>query len=343
MVVLASAWFQYDYNDQLDVVWETLALGGDIIIVTVNHRLGVLGFIDSTSNGTSAAAGIEDVFLSLAWIREHIESFEGDPKSLVGFGFGSGSYLTSIDLFAEKLGKKSVFKRLVLHGLSPTSLLPRTERSSLAMIATSMQCKETAGAFSHIDCLKDASLKSISETTSKFPWLLFTPGCDRPPFGGCDNVFAKLTSTLTGISILCGHNTYDGDVLFQYILSMMPRQSVIPDNPEILFNYAQKFFTGNRTAQKVPPELQQYLEQGRGSNVDKFKQLLSDMVLRCPMMELAHETSAKGAVVHVYNSYGDHKLLDPAVMMADIIAFVKTGHKTIFLLINARAFRACIE
>ncbi|XP_077520278.1 acetylcholinesterase-like [Amblyomma americanum] len=319
MVVLASDWFQFDYRGALDIVWETIALGGDIIVVIVNHRLGVLGFLDASSAGASAAAGAEDVFLSLTWISEHIQAFQGDPALIVGFGFISGSYLASMDLFAEAQGRKRLFARLVLHGAAPTSLLPRAGLSSLTEIATSLECSSAAPL---VDCLRRASLKSIDEATAKQPLLVFAPSCGRPLIGACDGIFAKLPKNLTGTDVLCGYNSFDGREFFDHTFVRESRQ---PDDPKMLFNHLLQYFSGNRSRQELPQEVQQYLKRHNKTSIHGFRELVSDMVLRCPMFELAREASARGATVHVYHSHGAHKLLEPAVMMADLIAFVKTG------------------
>ncbi len=62
---------------------------GDVVVVTVNYRLGALGFLDWGA-GTDANAGLLDQVAALRWVREHIEAFGGDPDNVTIFGESAG-------------------------------------------------------------------------------------------------------------------------------------------------------------------------------------------------------------------------------------------------------------
>ncbi|KAH6930850.1 hypothetical protein HPB50_020054 [Hyalomma asiaticum] len=328
LVIVASEWFQFPNAGNLHRAWETLSLGGDIIVVTIKHRLGLLGFLET--NDTNGYAGIDDVFLALSWIREHIQAFHGDASTLAGLGFGSGAYIVSMDLFAEALGRKRFFKRLLLHGISPASLLPRLQPEDLRKLMSSLQCPNTESTSSLLECLRTNNLKRIFAEASKLG-LLFTPNCDQPPFGGCDSIFGKLPTTLAGIDILCGYNRNDVyDLFSRYILKESAMTRI--GNPEEFFDKLEKFFSGRRGThafKQLPARVRQELNNSGKAIEHRFSELVSDMVLHCPMSELAREVAARGASVHLYGSDGPHKLLEPALMMADIIAFVKRGYQAV--------------
>jgi para-nitrobenzyl esterase len=61
----------------------SLAHKGDIVVVTVNHRLNVLGYIDLSGLGgkyaESVNLGMQDLVAALTWVQENIQSFGGDP------------------------------------------------------------------------------------------------------------------------------------------------------------------------------------------------------------------------------------------------------------------------
>jgi para-nitrobenzyl esterase len=68
----------------------TLAKRGNVVVVTINYRLGVLGFSyipDITIN-----AGMLDQALALKWVHDNIESFGGDPNNITIFGESAGGY-----------------------------------------------------------------------------------------------------------------------------------------------------------------------------------------------------------------------------------------------------------
>ncbi|XP_037574673.1 acetylcholinesterase-1-like [Dermacentor silvarum] len=324
LVIVASEWFQFDNTGQLDRKWETLSLGGDIAVVAIKHRLGLLGFLDASSNEASGYAGVDDVFLAVKWISEHIQAFHGDPGRLVGFGFGSGAYILSMDLFAEAQSRKRYFKRLLLHGLSPASLIPGVRPDDVSKLVAAMQCPSATSSTARVECLRKASLKRIYDEAAKLSPLFFTPDCDRPPFGGCDKIFTKLPSSLKGIDILCGYNMNDGrEFLNKYIFEQSRNRNTLQvfHNLQILFTRQDR----QHTFKDLPLEKQQELDKGGHADVYGFIRLVSDMSLRCPMIELARQAAAKGASVHLYGCDDTRKLLEPAVMMADIIAFAKRG------------------
>lgn len=67
---------------------------GDVVVVTVNHRLNALGFLDLSAYGDeykySAVAGIADLVASLEWVQDNIEVFGGDPDNVTIFGQSGG-------------------------------------------------------------------------------------------------------------------------------------------------------------------------------------------------------------------------------------------------------------
>ncbi|MGA8203143.1 MAG: carboxylesterase family protein [Woeseiaceae bacterium] len=73
---------------------ENLARRGDAVIVTLNHRLNLLGFLDLSAHGEafaqSANAGLLDIVAALQWVRDNISVFGGDPGRVLVFGQSGG-------------------------------------------------------------------------------------------------------------------------------------------------------------------------------------------------------------------------------------------------------------
>ena len=71
-----------------------LARGHDVVVVTLNHRLNVLGFLDLSAFGaryaTSGNVGMTDIVKALQWVRDNIEGFGGDPSDVTIFGQSGG-------------------------------------------------------------------------------------------------------------------------------------------------------------------------------------------------------------------------------------------------------------
>lgn len=73
---------------------ENLSRDGDVVVVSVNHRLNVFGHLDLSAYGEkyqySANAGMTDIVAALQWIQDNIEAFGGDPENVTLFGQSGG-------------------------------------------------------------------------------------------------------------------------------------------------------------------------------------------------------------------------------------------------------------
>ena len=79
---------------------DNLAPRGDVVVVTVNHRLAALGFTDlaelmGEEYAASGNAGLLDLVAALAWVRDNIEAFGGDPRNVMIFGQSGGGQKVS--------------------------------------------------------------------------------------------------------------------------------------------------------------------------------------------------------------------------------------------------------
>jgi para-nitrobenzyl esterase len=78
-----------------------LSTYGDVVVVSVNHRLNILGYLDMSAYGdryrNSGNAGMEDIVAALRWVRENIAAFGGDPGNVTIFGqSGGGMKVTTL-------------------------------------------------------------------------------------------------------------------------------------------------------------------------------------------------------------------------------------------------------
>ena len=87
----SASWPLYDFTN--------LARRRDLVVVSVNHRVGVLGFLDLSTfdqaYADSGNAGMLDIVAALAWVRDNIDAFGGDPGNVTVFGESGGGAKTS--------------------------------------------------------------------------------------------------------------------------------------------------------------------------------------------------------------------------------------------------------
>jgi para-nitrobenzyl esterase len=94
-----------------------LARRGDVVVVTVNHRLNIFGFLDLAQLGGeefahSANAGVLDLVAALEWVRENVANFGGDPGNVTIFGQSGGGGKVSALLAMP--AAKGLFQRAIV-------------------------------------------------------------------------------------------------------------------------------------------------------------------------------------------------------------------------------------
>ena len=88
-----------------------------LIVVTVNYRLGVLGWLthSALSEGGSGNYGLMDQIAALHWVHDNIAAFGGDPNNVTLFGGGAGA--TSIALLMLCAQSRDLFQKAILQSL----------------------------------------------------------------------------------------------------------------------------------------------------------------------------------------------------------------------------------
>lgn len=79
----------------------SLALSQDIVVVTINYRLGALGFVTHPDIPTRGNLGLLDQQLALKWVQKYIHHFNGDPAQITLGGQSAGGYSACLHMVME--------------------------------------------------------------------------------------------------------------------------------------------------------------------------------------------------------------------------------------------------
>ena len=117
---------------------QVLAARGDVVVVTVNYRLGALGFLahpELADDGACGNWGVLDLVAALQWIRDEIGAFGGDAGNVTLFGESAGGTLVS--LLGASRAASGLFRRMIVQ----SGVAHRHRRSS-----ASAACRRGRGA-----------------------------------------------------------------------------------------------------------------------------------------------------------------------------------------------------
>jgi para-nitrobenzyl esterase len=95
MVWLHGGGFSVGSGNEMSVYDGENLARHDVVVVSLNHRLGAVGFLDLSSVGgasfaESANAGLLDIVAALEWVRDNVANFGGDPGNVTVFGQSGG-------------------------------------------------------------------------------------------------------------------------------------------------------------------------------------------------------------------------------------------------------------
>ncbi|GAA3731685.1 carboxylesterase family protein [Plantactinospora mayteni] len=186
----------------------SLAVPGQVVVVTLNYRLGPLGFLAHPAldrgpgQPTSGTFGLEDQQAALRWVRENAAAFGGDPGNVTLFGQSAGA--TSVCAHLAAPASAGLFDRVVMQSNSCTSPLPGRQEAERqgAALAGELGCADHPAGVA--DCLRD---RSPAELLAKagYPGLGFDSG---PSAGGSvlpvDPARALATGRFHRVPVLTG-------------------------------------------------------------------------------------------------------------------------------------------
>ncbi|XP_059193363.1 bile salt-activated lipase-like [Centropristis striata] len=129
MVYLFGGAFLLGASNDVAILGDSLYDGkemaerGDVIIVTVNYRVGTMGFLSTGDTRLPGNYGLWDQHAAISWVRRNIEAFGGNPDNITIFGQSAGAASVSFQMLSPY--SKGLFRRAISQcgvALSPWAL-----------------------------------------------------------------------------------------------------------------------------------------------------------------------------------------------------------------------------
>lgn len=152
------------------------ATNGDVVVVTINYRLGVMGFLHlDEMDGTyqmSGNCGILDQVAALKWVRENIAAFGGDPNRVTIFGESAGAM--SVGILLGIPSAKGLFHQAILQSGAARIGLSREAATDVAQKV--LGNLETSA--NDLSRLKEIPAEDIMEAAKDIPSMALAPVID---------------------------------------------------------------------------------------------------------------------------------------------------------------------
>ena len=270
---------------------KNLANKGDVVVVTINYRLGPLGFLyfkDAGANklGFENNLGIRDQIAALQWVKENIAAFGGDPGQVTIFGESAGG--TSVETLLAAHAAKGLFKGAIAES-GPPALVWNPEVANtftqkffsiLGIHPDSLQALKKVP----VDTMIEAAETLLRYMVANTNYKVFTPTIDGDVL--TTDIFKCMKpDPESNVALMLGTNMNESTMFASRKLKMAPRNS---KELEKYFDDVAKDSKGKVTSAYAGyPKKKAVLD------------ILTDAVFRIPNIRLA-ECRSQFAPVYMY-------------------------------------------
>jgi para-nitrobenzyl esterase len=211
-----------------------LASGGDVVVVTLNYRMGAFGFLDLSGFGPEfdTNLGLRDVLRALEWVRDNIAAFGGDPSNVTLFGESAGAGIITTLLAAPAAA--GLFHRAIAQSSPATSIYSSSRAHTVAQLVLD-HAGVTADEARTVpfEALVDASMYVFDHVPSTTPGTLaFAPTMDGDLVPDYPVKLAREGRT-SAVPLLIGTNR-DEAALFRWMRS--PLMPIAPATIRAMFD-----------------------------------------------------------------------------------------------------------
>ncbi len=266
----------------------SFAVRHNIVVVSLNYRLGILGFLSlkelaGAASSYSANCGLLDQIAALRWVRENIAAFGGDPDNVTVMGESAGAM--SIAALLGMPAARGLFKRAILQSGAAGDLPTHSEATKVAQALLTQLGLDPSRPDALAEVPLETLLKAQPELGRAFGGLrAFSPTIDGETLP--QHPLAMLAQGLAAdVAILLGTNR-DEWRLF----------AMMSGGPQVDEALLTRLF--DDSAQQV---LSLYSAAREDHSPElAWIDLMSDLIFRIPAIRLAEAQVRQGAPVWMY-------------------------------------------
>ena len=292
-----------------------MAAETNVIVVSINYRLGAFGFYYLNHASTPGNAGMFDQLMGLEWVQQNIRAFGGDPNNVTIFGESAGSASVSLHLMSPLSHSK--FQRAIMQ--SGTANMPwvvltsaEAKRRSIELAVEVLGCEKSDDMEILAECMRRVRPQTLADTqyissgALQFPFLPVIDGAFLPDHP--DEILRR--KSFKKCPILIGSNFNEGSYFLFYELPeylnldkmTMTAEDFRNSMRRIFFYYPQyKQEISQAAIDAIMFQYTNWLEPDNyESNVGALDSALGDSQFICPLNMFAHTYALAGENVYMY-------------------------------------------
>ncbi|KAK3710602.1 hypothetical protein LTR37_010229 [Vermiconidia calcicola] len=242
----------------------------DVVVVTVNYRLGIFGF--SGAPGLEQNAGLRDQRSAVEWVRDNIAEFGGDSERIVIFGQSAGG--SSVDYWAYSYQEDPIVAGHISHSRTAFSFVPNNvsyAESLFYNVSGTLECGDsTTDSASVVACVRSKSVTEILAAALIAPPLpskalsqaTFHPTIDNVIVFSLEEYTAmSRAGSFAKIPYLAGHGDYEAG--FYRVSAYGANRTLTPSQWQLFnqraFTCPTKYATDARVEAGVPTWRYRYM------------------------------------------------------------------------------------
>ncbi|XP_023565017.1 carboxylesterase 3 isoform X2 [Octodon degus] len=275
-----------------------LAAYEDVVVVTVQYRLGILGFFSTGDKHTPGNQGFLDVVAALRWVQKNITPFGGDPNCVTIFGGSSGASIVSA-LVLSPMATGLFHRAIAQSGVISSPFLTASDSwPKVQSLADSLACSYNSPS-EVVQCLQQKEAQEL--ILSKESKMVI------PSYTIDGSFFPKSPEELLKerkfhpVPFLVGVNNHEFGWLIPKALGLLDKMEQMSQEQML------DFFKASLTNLNVPPEMMsmvvdQYLGSGSDAQArrEAFQELAGDIIFNIPTLNFSRNLQDSGLPVFLY-------------------------------------------
>ncbi|MFS0777802.1 carboxylesterase/lipase family protein [Neobacillus sp. 3P2-tot-E-2] len=264
----------------------SFAAQGDVVVVTINYRLGIFGFLHLGEIGgeeyaTSGNCGIQDQVAALQWVQENIAAFGGDPNNVTIFGESAGAM--SIGVLLGFPSAQGLFHKAILQSGAAANVHSSERATKIAgQLLATLQVEP-----SNLSKLEELPVEQLIQASDLVPPMSLGPVIDgislpRQPEEAIEEGSAK------DVTLLIGTNKDEYN-----IFSVFDPEWKNADETKVTELFEKTFGP-------LVPLISSYLAGNKPLSQELYNKLLTMSIFTYPAQKLAQLQVKQGAPIWMY-------------------------------------------